>query len=505
MSISSFYQRALRLLRVRGKSAGLEITDTALRIAWQSSGGLWQTAAVRLPPGIVQEGRVVDAAQFRGALQSLRAEMGSFAKGDTPIHTVVTVGSVPVYTQVFNLPVLERERLEEAAALNLAMFSPMEAGKAYSGWQTVGTDEKSMRLDILSAFIDRAIVDSFIGAMKEEQFIVGVVEPKVLSLARLVRARAAGFDPAAPSLFIVQGETGLQLLILKNGALYFQHFVSWAEIQAGNREITWDVFSQAFAEHLRKVLNFHVSHVRGTLSEVFLVASDLKDGILQILTGQFNLNARELQLTFDAAFDPDWFAAIGAGIRGLVPLADDKELSLLGITARGEFVRQQTLRFLSFWRVALPVWLAALLLFAFGVNVLVGRSRADAEREAQAISASEQGMEIQTLAADARAFNAALAALERAAGGAKKIPILEKVQAQFDAYGVTFTRFSLGGGGGVSVEGRIPSEEKLLELAAAIRASDEFADLGMPLQEIVADENGVSFSMTFSIISPKTP
>jgi hypothetical protein len=64
------FQKLLRFLRVRPMVGGLEISDTALRFA-EWSGGRWVTAGLRLPPGLVENGKIKDRDQFIASSRSI--------------------------------------------------------------------------------------------------------------------------------------------------------------------------------------------------------------------------------------------------------------------------------------------------------------------------------------------------------------------------------------------------------------------------------------------------
>ncbi len=501
---SPFFQRLLTLLHVRGVSGGLEITDTIIRFAW-NAGGTWHFAGVRIPPGVVVQGRVADILQFKEAILSLREQIFGSRKKDEHIHTVVSIGSLPVYMQVFPLPLLSGKQLEEAIALNLSVASPMEAGRAYAGWQIAATDESAGRIDVLSAFIDRTIIDSYIAPLKEAGFLVAVAEPRTISIARLVRTMGSGLSGPTPVLILVEQEGGIDMLIMKNGILYFHYFVAWGGLEGDVKEIPWESFSVVFKDQFKKVLNFYASHFSGSISSVTLIAPILGARLTPLIHDEFAIEVLDFALQEGASLESDWFAPLGAGVRSMMSLREDKELSLLGNTARQEFIREQTLKFLGFWRIAFPVWLMVLLIIAFGADSLVARNRQALEQQAALVSGSEEVKQIIDLTAKAKEFNSSVSALQTALQTDPDIPNIEKVRTLLNSFGASFSNLVITSTGQVSLVGQIPSEEKLLELAGAIKQNPEYSNLSLPLQTVVSNERGISFSMTFAMIVSKTP
>src|ERR1700722_18707504 len=137
--LQSFLDKLLAWLRVKPIVCGLDISDQALRLVY-FDGGVWRLHAVRLEPGTLASGKIKDRAKFLAALAALRdvAKVGGGNKSKKKINVVVSLTSVSVYGQVFNLPALSGEELAKAVALNLQMASPGEASKTYSDWQIVG-------------------------------------------------------------------------------------------------------------------------------------------------------------------------------------------------------------------------------------------------------------------------------------------------------------------------------------------------------------------------------
>lgn len=500
----TLFQRLLTLLHIRGVSGGLEITDTMLRFAW-STGGAWHFAGVRIPPGVVVQGRVADITQFTEALWSLREQIFGSRKKDTLIHTVVSIGSLPVYMQVFSLPLLSGKQLDEAITLNLAVASPMEAGRAYMGWQIAATDDSLGKMDLLSAFIDRTIVDSYIVPLKEAGFLAAVAEPHTISLARLVRTMGAGQLDPAPRLILIEQEEGIDMIIMKNGILYFHYFVAWGGLETDTKEIPWESFSIVFKDQFKKVINFYASHFSGSISSLTLIAPALSERLAPIITNEFGIEVLQFAMEGGANLTPEWFAPLGAGIRSTMSLREDKELSLLGNTAREEYVRLQTLKFLGFWRVAFPIWLVVLLVIAFGANSLVVRNRDELEGRAALVSGSDEIKQIVDLTAKAKEFNTSVMALGTAVQTDFDIPNVEKVRLLLNAHEASFTSLTISPAGQVSLAGQISSEEKLLELADTIKKNPEYSSLSLPLQGVVSNERGISFSMSFMMIVSNTP
>lgn len=500
-SSSHFTDIALRALRIRNDAGGLEVSASALRFVWQE-GGVWKFASVPLPPGVVVDGAVEDAAQFKNALRALKQNIVRREK--TPVHAIVSLDSTHIYTQAFGLPLLEGRALEEAARLNLEMSSPIEFSNTYAGWQVIGKDEKSLKLDVLAGFVERGIVDSFLGPMREAGFVVGAVEPRMLSFVRTLRTLSSGFDPAEPSLAVTVDDAGIALVVLRGGELAFQYLVPWSDVVSGGKEISWDVFRGKFLEEGKKVLSFWSAHWSGIITTAFLAAGNMEENV-RGLVAELGLEAKPIALASGDDIGPEWFASLGAGLRGLGSLREDRSMSLLGLPAREEFYREQTLRFLHFWRAMTPALLFILLAITWGASAMIRNTRTKIEVQATG-AAREESTEIKGFSGQVKAFNALTASVAGALDTATpKIPQLEEVQAFFSAHDVSIQSASIDAGGGTALHARIPSEEKLLTLAEDLRNQKRFQNVNLPLQDIATDSQGVSFFITFTIAASKAP
>ncbi|MDO8504567.1 MAG: hypothetical protein Q7S36_01815, partial [Candidatus Liptonbacteria bacterium] len=366
--MKQFFIRILSFLRVKPVVGGLEISDSALHFAILSGKNL-KSAGLRLPPGVVVGGQIKDREQFVGALRALHYQILGEEKNRNRISVIISLSSIGIYTQVFNLPMLEGESLEKAVELNIQMISPLDFAEAYSGWQFAKKDTEKSRLEVLSAFVSRNVVDEFVSALGEGGFLAVAIESHALSLARLLKDAGKDFDATKPYIMLSIDGGGLDILIIRHEQLHFDYFNSWRDIQGDAKEISADAFKAAVIRSLHQVVNFSNSHWREPVTEILFTATGFKDEAVKIIEENFSLKTRTFELSMGQAVAPDWFVALGASARGQKPRRSDNEISLLGINAREEFGREQVLGFLRFWRILMPAAIAIFLVAFFGTNL----------------------------------------------------------------------------------------------------------------------------------------
>ncbi|HTY39810.1 MAG TPA: hypothetical protein VMC43_01835 [Candidatus Paceibacterota bacterium] len=506
-TLKKILARLLAFLRVRSIIAGLEIGDTVLRYAVRAD-GVWQFASLRLPPGIIEDGKVKDYKQFVEALGALRAQIVGPQDKRSLVNVVVSLSSINIYSQVFSLPMIEGENLEKAIQLNIQMVSPGEAAQTYSGWQMVGQDQRSVRLEILSAFINRTIADDMKRALKEAGFVVYSLESRALSLARAVRQLAAGFDPTRSYIVLNLDSNGLEFLVLRQGQLYFQYFNPWQDFQGPERQISQEAFENIVTRNLHQVLNFYNSHWSDPVMEILVAASGLQDEVIRVVTQNFPLVIQPLTLSLSPDVGPDWFVALGSGLRGLIPRRDDKDISLLGVSAQEEFRHHQMISFLEFWRVVVPVSLVILILAFVGADTFLSWTTRSLDKKINdAAALTPEAAQLGTLQARVDAFNQMVGFIKTTRQNApNESALLETIEEMLAAHNATVQRVVFQGyQAGIKVMAQAKSTDDIQKLNQALDADPRFHGVDIPFPSIQQNQDGVSFLVTFSMDAPKAP
>lgn len=488
----------LSFLRARTKIGGLEISDTALRFAYFKD-KTFHVTGLRLPPGIVGNGEIKNREQLVEALRNLRKQIPADFHQRKLIDVVATLSSARVYIQAFTLPLIEGENLEEAVQLNIKMISPIELSRAYSGWQSVNQNRNELKLEILSAFIDKAFINQVNGLLKEAGFSPIAAESGALSLARLVRERAVGFEPDKFYLLASIDNRGLQFLIIRQGQLHFEYFNSWDDIKGDAKQISWQDFEAAVKRNLHQVLNFYSTHWPEPLGEVFLLTNAFGKEISNVIRENFSLTVKELKLKFDQPIGRELFEVVGATLRAEMPRSRDRDINLLGITVQEEFRRRQIIDFLKFWELLVPSLLGVLLValvvpYLFFINI-----RHSLESQSSFSMSEKRTEEIGSLKSQMDEFNRSVSLISSLQGSLKpKTPLLDKIGSLMSSGGLTLDRLYLQPGGLQTVlSGEVKSQDRLLNFKNALAADPAFSSVNLPLPDIQPENNGLSFTINF--------
>jgi len=274
----NIFSKLLSVIKATPTIGGLEISDSFLRFSvWD--GSQWLTTALRLPPGIVIGGQIKDRKNFIEALKMFHKQIMGNKMSRSRISVVVSLSSIGIYTQVFTLPFIEGDSLDKAVQLNIQMISPLDFATAYSGWQFAHRDTDNLRIEILSAFISRKIIDDFSTSLREANFIPVAVESRALSLTRLIKDAVSGIDREKAYIILSVDSSGVDVMITRHGELHFDYFNSWRDIQGDDREVTFEAFNGSVIRNLHQVVNYYNSHWQDPLSEILYLSPVFQDQI----------------------------------------------------------------------------------------------------------------------------------------------------------------------------------------------------------------------------------
>jgi hypothetical protein len=499
-----YLQKILSLLRVSVHPDGLEVSDQVLRFAYFYRNA-WQMEAIRLTPGIMEKGIIKDAPAFAAALHELKSKLPP-AKGKKRILNVfVAMSSVNMYSQVFTLPFMEGGDLDKAIALNIQMISPVDISHAYFGWQLLDHNEVTLRSEIAAAFADKAIVDAMTQALYAAGFVTVGVESRALALIRALREKGAGVDKKQSYLLVDIDSAGIDFLIVRNGALYFEYATPWADIADEKGQIAVAKFEEALSSSMRQVLNFYSQHWPEPLAGVILSAVAFGDEAVRAIQASsalpvipFTLAAAEQQIP------SEWLVAFGCGLRGLhADLIKDKEINLSGDGAMDAFNEERMVDFLVLWRVIVPVVLGCLVIVFFLSDNFLATTKAKIESSAGFAQQGSELAEIAALAASSTAFNQSVLLVANAeAQASHNYLMVADINGIAMANSVTISNISFQSTSTpILVDGSASSEAQIAAFRDAIQGDPHFGTVNLPPSNIQASGAAYTFSMTFPLSS----
>lgn len=483
---------------------GLQVTNSSirfLRLRYGAKGGqleIEKSASLRLPPGIIEDGKVKDRANFVAALKRIHSQIEKNPKKN--VNVVLTIPTGDVYAEAFSLPPLHGGNLGEAVELNLAMVSPIPIEEAYHSAQiTAGDPKAGIPFEVLGAFAPKAIIDEIQSCLEESGFGVAAVEFSSLSMARMLSFYKV-IKKDRPYLLIKLTEEGLIFMILRNGSLYFDYFHSWGKFgsQSGSAGVTVEAIEQIIKSESARVLNFYSGRWGGQITGIILITPALIDEISQFLRTNFT----GFEITVLPSNKGNLHGVEGAALRGLPARSDDREINLMNPNAINAFWQDEILSFISLWRnILLTVGAFLLIIFIAGDMFLRSRAESIPELPATALTGSEES-ELSRLRSEAAEFNGTVQTLAQMALSVDRAyPLWAEINSQISSNGIVPLRFSFNiTGETAAIDGMGRDSNSVFAFKNALEESPRISSVDLPFQSLITQNNGqVSFTVNFKI------
>ncbi len=498
MNILGKIKQALNLINPIPSVGGLEINDTDIKF-FSVKGLSFKKVGLRLPPGIVENGKVKDLHNLTRALASLHAKITS-PKDILPV--VFLMPAENLYVQTFSVPQVDDARLEETARLNLEIISPLEFSKVYASWQKIETaGEASNGLELLGAFVEKNIADEFSTAAAEAGFAFVAVGFAALALTRVISQEGIGIDKNKSYLVLFFGPNGVEIIIIKNSHLHFHHFTSWRSLQSETRrgEIGLPEVEKFLIGELQRVINFYASKWGGVLDSAILLTPGFTPEVAAIVRDKFGLKIQNLTLGHFPDLGEGWLPTLGAALRGLIPRSSDKIISLASTSAQMHYIQARIIKFAGFWRQVLISVFSFFLIAELVVCVIVAREAASINSLAVPSLNSEKVATLSDLQEKSRALNA----LTSKVVGIKKtsvdwIKVLKKIRET--GAGLVRLRTIAMNGGGVIIGGTAINQEAAIEFRDALGRDPELLEVRLPLANLkIAEDESAEFIVNLKI------
>lgn len=472
---------------------GLEISDSVIRLAELVKGNP-SGQAYRLPPGVIEAGKVKNKAGLVAVLKELIHKSPNRGK----LGIVLTIPSSSVFIQTVKLPPAASANLEEAASLNVQMVSPLKQGEFYYDWQRVGSQADGGPIELLAAFVSRDVVDGFADCLREAGLGLIAVEFTSLSLTRELRRRKvveAGKVYLAAEIM----PEGTTFMLMQGSQLLFHSFRRLG-VQTGQQIAVAD-FIATLKEEVQDIINFHLAHWGGVVNDLIFISAGFQNEI----QGAFRdktvtiLNPDEVMPVLGAVYRPILPASPRRGER--VEAGGEKVINLLGTSSLKIYEANRALTFVSLWRTVLVSALGFLLVLALGTDLFL-RQLAKKATEVSALTLNEPGhRELLALREEATRFNELVSLIKEASQGEKGIGRVAETVNNLAGVEISITRFYLPSlEDPVTINGVAASEQAAVAFKNRLAAEKSFTAVDLPISSIAPETGGrVSFTVYLKI------
>jgi len=473
------------------KVGGLEISDSAVRYVLISEKSPF-TISLKLPPGVIEGGQLKDRKTFVAALRDLRRRIPE--KSGHILHVIVVLPASSVYSQVINIPIVTKNKISEAAKLNLQMVSPIEIEEAYYDYQMLGEAiANTGEYEIFGAFVRKAIVDEYLGALEEAAIKSVIIEPPALALSRFLD-QEGGVDSKKPHFILEATNDGLQSSILFNSQVYLSHFTYWRTVEEEGG------LNQFLNMEIRRIISHFVNACRCQVENAIIIGHALTAEIEKAFAQSFSdIKVRPIALKTVSELSPIWFVGFGAAMRGKISRRKDYSLTLTPFGAEESYFRALFLNFIRLWRNMIVSALGVVLVvFIFG-DALLARTAASLSH--QITSGANQTLDPESLALfeSAKEFNALLGAVDEIRLELKARPqILTDLASIIGGYDIITDRLSISRSGDIIISGRAKNESAIIDFRRAIEANPAYIEVDFPLTAIkIGVDDQFTFIMNF--------
>jgi len=488
----SFFER----LTSKPIIGGLYISDSMLQ--YVVLGSKPNAVSLKIPPGVVREGRIFDAKQFVTLLKQFHAMVDT--SNGASIQVVVTLPPGSVYTQSFQIPNVGREKLEESGKLNLQMISPISEDKAYMSFQIVG--ETTDKFDLLGAIAEHKIVNDIDAALKEADFSPVIFEFPGLALARSVFYGIGASIKKEPSIIFQISSDGMNLSIIRNGELYFDYFRSWTSIQGNERQISRELFENVVTQEIQKVLNFSLSRFRENISRLFLIAPGFETQIQNFAQEKFGLTMTPFVIS-SWSLSPRWYVVFGSALRGALDRSRDTFITLSSISSSELFKEEQTINFIILWRNILAGVLAIFLVLYGGIAYFLAKESTNIKGQLVIFTTLGQQKDLDMFQKQATQFNSLVKTISGVKTSSEPWKIFfSRVSFIAKQSNVTIDRIETGSlKTSISFTGNAPDNTTITNFKTTLSSQSDFLNVILSIPSIHTREDGsIGFQMTFTFI-----
>lgn len=478
---------------------GLQITNTSIRfLELKEQGGKifnMRTASLRLPPGIIESGRVKDRVNLVAALKSIHNQLDT-----NPNHTINVILTIPtgdVYAQAFSVPAVSNVSLQETADLNMQVISPNPIDKSYYSWMIVGDVSSSgNQVELLGAFVAKEAIHELSSSLEEAGFGIAAIEFSSLSMARILSYYKI-IDSKLPYLLVKLTQEGLIFMILRNGNLYFDYFHSWEKLIEEKGSISLDSITSIIYSESTRVLNFYSSKWGGQIKNIILISPTMLDEISKYLSATYPT----FSISALSSDKENLHGVRGAAFRALKARSEDLDINLMDPASINGFLRDQVISFIKLWRnIIITISIFILALFV-ATNIFLG-NQATLVREAFNGTQSQSGIEdLSALQARVNSFNSLVDTLNSfKVGSGSPTEIISNILGAASSNIVVSRLVVQIGGKAGNIDGLSKDQNSIIDFKNALSKIPELSEVNLPLSNINTQPSGqVSFTISFKL------
>ena len=404
-----------------------------------------------------------------------------------------------------SLPDLEEERFKEAVIFNTQMVAPLPLEEVYFDWEDWGESVKENEREVFIALGVKKQIDPYLEILNNTGFKIVAVEPWALSLVRFLTT----FGEKEQAVLSVSLRTeGIEFILSENNKLIFFDFDSWPEIFGNNipKQITLEMIKKHLDGEIPMLLNFYFLKRKKPVQKFIFLSTNNQfvNLISQFLKETYHLEPFTLTLpSYLKWVTLDWFSAIGAALRGLIPRYQDTIVSLAPVGTEQSYEQNHLYRVVSLWsKISLTIVITlvgmfGLLDFSFFQNIKTRYSQLGAKPTEQSLIEKKN-----LLSQQADEFNALVALLGKIQSLKQDdVTILQDLFHSSQVYQISINRILISNApaNNLTLQGQAKNQEAVFNWRSNLEKNGVLKEITIPLETLVETSEGVSFTLNAKI------
>ncbi len=463
-------------------------------------------AEVKLEPGVVVKGELKNKAGLISALNEIKKAAGEDASKTSSavgLPVIVTLSSANFFFNVIELPDVPEASYDEAVKLNLSQVTPVSLDSAYSDWQNLGVNLKTLQREFLVGVAPRVKVDAYLDCFEQVGFEPLALESRSLSLLRNFNYFSQTIEKNITFLMVEVGEDGIGFLVGKSGKLFFDFYLFWDEIpETQDKKIDRSDLEVILSREVRRTIEYFSLHEQEQILHFSLFSPILKKELEEFLAQKFSLRhvAINLPLVSSDKTSDVYAGLIGAGLRGsLIPRELDDIVSLLPEGTEKIYKDKQLLRFVSLWTKISIAGILGLVIILGSTFLIVDAEKNKIFVQLNSLKALPELNEIYQLNEEAGEFNKVVEQISSIEKGYRNwsdflAPIVETAQAQK----ISISRLSLAESSNqIKIKAKAQTQKNALDFQKIMSENPVFSGVEIPLSSFSQTPQGVEFEAIF--------
>ncbi len=458
--------------------AGLEIRERTIRIALLHTDRrtraprIIETAEKALPEGTIVDGIV----ENKAALASALGEAAHALKH--PVRKfIVSIPADPVYYKIFEFPRgITGGKFNEAMELAANFQLPLPSAEIYADWEALPRPEEdgsgdSAKQEAALAAILRSVADPYLECMARAKLETVALECHPLSIAR-----AVVLTPET-TLIITNDPSAHTAIVTTGGMLRFMEVLPKKFVP-----------DKTLPDEVIKI-----QHAYASTSTPIIYTSPLE----------------ELPLRAAAAADTPlpsaaWAAAIGAGMRGIIPRSKDRGISLTSISVAAAYQYRLALTvsgFITRLTIGISLFFVGGFIAAFLLMVSIQQNFAMELNTAPAPAATPLDPSLRARAKELNTIIDTMAPLVRQFP--KWSSLVGDITGHLPSY-VSITSISIPSPKGtITISGIAPDRTSVNDLRNSLQNWRDITNLSFPTPDLSQTQN-IPFQFSFSMADPQS-